>query len=312
MKRFAGSILGISLLAAPASAGLFEDVFSGLRVLSTPSGFPVTTLQDGTRVNGQRVGRLRLVPDELANGYSLEFDRSFGADVGGRPEVFDLGPVELELSGNTTMTAGFSRRGFMIGSLDFASNNLNYSLRASSGAQNTELSGQLISNGSMEINQFGFYTLDLQVDNTQAQLSVDGVIDEDFQPTEFSVGPISIQGNIFIDMIAAGLAQAGVDTSGLQALFPRSPINSLTDAILQGGALDPAVAGLFLGNDEPAVAGASLILDPLPTAPELIVGQTVEGESTVTSLPEPGSALALLALGTAGLFRRSIRPVIGR
>jgi hypothetical protein len=311
MKRFAGTILGVTLLAAPAFAGLFEDVYSGLRVLSTPTGFPTNTLQDGTRVNGQRLGRLRLVPHDLSNGYTLEFDRNFGQDLAGRPEVFDLGPVELELSGGTSMTAGFSRRGFLIGSLDFSTNNLNYQLRANSGAANTELSGQLLTSGSMEINQFGFYTLELQMDNTQSELRVNGVVDEDFEPTNFSVGPISLQGNIFIDMLAAGLAQAGVDTSGLQALFPRSPISVLTDSILQGGAGNSAVAGLFLENDKSNVAPA-LLLDPLPTAPDLSAGPRFESDPSVTNLPEPSSAAALLALGVAGLTRRSIRPVLGR
>lgn len=82
-----------------AQSGLYEDIYRGLQLAATPSGYPLTGTADGTRVNGQRAGRLRILPDQVGQGYTLEFDRSFGQDSRGRPEILDLGAYELELAG---------------------------------------------------------------------------------------------------------------------------------------------------------------------------------------------------------------------
>lgn len=299
MKRalVAGTV-SLGLLSASASAGVFQDVFHGLQLAATPSGFPVLPTSDGTRVNGQRAGRVRIIPETLGQGYSLEFNRSFGLDSGGRPETFDLGPVDLQLNGNTAMTAGFTRRGFLIGSMNVNAQGLDYLLRAKSGIQDAELSGTIDANSTIEINQFGFYTINTLVTNSGSRLTVDGVVADDFVATDLGVGPINIEGNIFIDILASGLAQAGVDTSGLETLFPRSPIDQITNSIQQGALNAATAAGLLDGTAQVrgAAFGAELPsdLDSIPTSLP---------NSAAAALPEPAT-LAMLLLGAIPLMRR--------
>ena len=132
-----------------AHAQLFQNILDSF---VTPIGQPSVP-----RVNGARVGQLRVVPNQLGQGYRLELDRSFGNDQFGRPEVFDAGPFELELQGNVQATAGYTTRFFPIGTVDFSTTNLNYSLRARTGAQDFDLVGTLNMNGRAEVNPLGFY-----------------------------------------------------------------------------------------------------------------------------------------------------------
>lgn len=306
--RWSAGLTGAILAVAAAQGGVFEDIYRGLDLITTPSGFPILRTADGTAVNGQRAGRLRIVPDSLGQGYSLEIDRAFGNDSSGRPETFDLGPVDLTLQGSTQTTAGFTRRGFLIGTLDMNATNLSYSLRAKSGVQNTQLNGQLNASTQVEINQFGFYTLNTLITNNNSQLSVDGVVVDDFVETDFGVGPIAIEGNIYVDLIASLLSSFGVDTSVISTIFPRSPIDQLNDAFQSSLLRDSAVAGLLLAGD----GSTDLIVGPLPTsatgltpAQTLDLGAITAPSATLTpgaaNAPEPFTAGMLLLGGGAWL-----------
>lgn len=304
--------IGVNVLAVgTASAGLFQDLYRGLDLLATPSGSPVFTTGDGTRANGARTGRVRILPDSLGRGYSLEFDRSFGVDSAGRPESFDLGPLDLTLNGATQMTAGFTRRGFLIGNIDMATNNLQYSLRGRTGATNTEVNGTLNVNNSLEINQFGFYTLTMNVSNTSSQVLVDGVLQDGFDDADFSIGPVNIQGNIFVDGLASLLNAFGVDTTGLEQLFPRSPINTLADAIADATRRDDIATALgrevnssLLTNPMLEFGNAAVTATALAAYQNATLGRTLAGSNeSAAPLPEP-STLALLSLAGAALLRR--------
>ena len=115
----------ITVVSAPASLadGLWTELYRGLDILATPSGSPIFPTGDGTRVNGQRSGRLRHVQNVPGDGWTLEFDRSFGNDSRGRPEILDLGAFEIEMAGAIQTTAGFTSRGFLIGDLNSNINN---------------------------------------------------------------------------------------------------------------------------------------------------------------------------------------------
>lgn len=291
MKRAAMSMLLAATVwtAASAQADLWTDVLYGLNVLATPSGSPVFTSGDGTRVNGQRSGRLRIVPDRVGRGYSLEFDRSFGRDSRGRPEVLDLGMFELELQGPMQATLGYTNRGFLIGNGDFRINNLNYTLRAKSGVEDVELTGVLTGDGAFELNQLGFYELRLDVSNS-ADLFVDGVLATDQTDANFDIGPISVKGNIFFDAFVALLGALGVDTTPLEQIFPRSPIDRIVDELQNRLDLPTFVAGAQFTSDGQ--------LPPVPGA--WSAGATVAGQAYI---PEP-NALLLLAAGALALLRR--------
>lgn len=292
MRSAVVCLAAVALYAVtPASAGLFEEIYRGLDLLATPSGGPLIGSPDGTRSNGQRSGRLRIVPDRVGRGYTLEFDRSFGVDSRGRPEVLDLGVYELELSGASQGTFGFTKRGMLIGNATFQTNNVNYALRGKTGAQDFVLTGTGQVSSAFEINQLGFYTVNFDFSNTNSQLEVDGLLVDGENDTDFDIGPINVEGNIFVDAFVGLLGAVGVDTTGLEQVFPDSPIDLLTDSIREQLRLPEAVAGSQYTNVDPLTLNSS--------AAALDAAQTGD----LTLVPEP-AAVMLLALGAVLLRRR--------
>ena len=305
--------LALATLAAmgwglAAQADLFSNIYRGLDIAATPSGSPVFSTGDGTRVNGARSGRLRIVPNGVVGkGYRLEFDRTFGQDSRGRAEVFRFGcGAELTLQGATQATAGYTHCGDKLycGTLDATVNNLQYYLRTKNGVQDVELSGTLNVANNVEINTLGFYNTILDVSNTNSQLVVDGIVVRDEDDTNFDIGPIVIEGNIFVDALSGLLSGLGADTSGLDSLFPKSPMDQINDAIDdQLQSLD-VVAGTTAENSMP-----SLLLQTIFGGNDDAVTELVDGmlDGTVTGgqaamaaerryVPEPGTLL-LITLG---------------
>lgn len=294
----------VVLGAAPASGGIFEDVFQGLGVYTTPVGNG-----GGGQANGSRFGRLRIVPNTIGQGYRLEMDRTFGSDTRGRPESYDLGAFELELSGATQATFGYTRRGMLIGNGEILANNLNYTLRSKTGAQDFELRGTLAANGQMEVNQFGFYTLDLDVNNTGSLFDSQGLLVNGDVDADWDVGPISIQGNIFFDATVAIMTALGLDTTVFEGVFPSSPIDRINQMIADGLGLDTFVAGQLSSaetastaiGEAAALEAANFVSDFARTAADLSdLGPAPDGGI----VPEPASVALLGLLTLVGLRRR--------
>lgn len=306
------------LIVASARAGLFEDFYRGLGVLTTPTGGPLSLTSDGTRINGERNGRLRVVPNRLGRGWDIELDRGFGLDSRGRPEVYDAGALELELRGSVQSTLSFTSRWFMTGTGDTTINNLQYAVRGKSGAQDVELTGVLNGAANMEINQFGFYTMRVDVQNTNSQLTVDGVAVRDTQNTDFDIGPINVQGNIFVDIFASVLSSMGIDTSEIQKFFPDSPFDRIGDEIaglVRKAEFASSPMNSSLGDQSEFVEDAQKALmtklfgfGPRSDAGSFAALTAVQPHAdTGFSVPEPS---ALLLLGLGGLIvaaRRRLR-----
>lgn len=298
MKRTASVALLVVVTVglSAAQAGLYEQIYRGLDILATPSGSPVFTSSDGTRVNGARTGRMRILPDEIGRGYSLEFDRSFGVDSRGRPEVLDLGAFELELSGATQATFGYTKRGFLIGNADIAASNINYTLRSKTGAQDAELSGTFNALGSLELNQFGFYTLDLNVANSDSLFYLDGVLVSDDASTDYDIGPITVKGNIFLDAFVMLMNTLGLDTTALEQLMPKSGIDTITDIINEDLLGPELIAGIQHVADDgqlppnPALLDAQVDVLTASRAADVVAGPT-------SLVPEPGTLLLAAAAG---------------
>ncbi len=296
MKRMALGAALACVWAATAQAGLYDDIYRGLAILSIPSGSPVNQAADGSLVNGQRSGRLLIQPNVPGRGFDIEFNRVFGLDSGGRPEVLDLGQFEIQLSGATQATFGYTNRGVLIGSATINASNLNYALRAKSGIQDVTLTGTMNVAEHFELDEFGFYRATVNISNTNSELILDGSLAQETVPEDFDIGPISIKGNIFFDGFVALLSGLGVDTSQLEQLFPGSPIDQITNAIAEQ--VPQLVAGLQVTGDGqlppvPDSIDAALLIPSVELTPTTPV--------TSPTIPEP-SVLLLISLG--GLFVR--------
>lgn len=316
-------VVGTGLVAS-AHAGLWETVYRGLDIVTTPSGGPLQQTGNGTLVNGQRAGRLRIVPNGvIGDGYRLEMDRSFGVDSSGRPEVFRFGPYgDLTLSGSTSTTASYNRMGkLLFGEANFGVSNMNYELGTKIGVQDATLTGTLNVTNTLTLNTLGFYTLNVNVANTNSQLELDGVVVRDNEETNFNFGPIVIEGNIFADGAAALLGSFGIEIPGYSDVFPNSIVDELiqanaenqqeqavvagktiTAADLNSGEIDagvlaPLLLQTVLGQDQ---AAANELLSALSNENLTIVSsETVAG----AAVPEPATLLVLLG-GIVMLARR--------
>ncbi len=318
------SLLSIFVLCIPAAhAGLWQDIYRGLDLAATPTGSPVFSTSDGTRVNGSRSGRVRIVPNGVFDkGYRIEFDRTFGADSHGRPETLYLGSAGvLTLQGSTQMTAGYTKLGdkAFAGNANVNVNNLAYDLRTKLGVQDAELFGTLNLTGNLELNALGFYDLVLNGSQTNSQLKLDGVVIRDDKDTNFDIGPVVVSGNIFFDALLGMLTSLGVDTSQLETIFPKSPINLIDDAISED-MQSTLVAGETVKTDAAPLLLRTIFAQDGAAAQELVAGLaegTLGGTSTdqVASqsaqsapslVPEPGTLL-LMIVGSAVAWSRKRR-----
>lgn len=309
MKRF-GSTIAISLAlgGSTANAGLWESLYQGLGYVVTPTGSPVNVDGNGFRVNGARAGRLRIVPNRLGQGYRLEMDRNFGPDNSGRPEIFDLGNYELELNGGIDTTMSFTTRFLPTGNALTNLGNLNYTLRGKNGVQDVQIQGTLNGTQNIEFNPLGFYTYSLDVSNANSEVRLDGVVvDNSTKDTDFDIGPINIRGNIYYDIITSMLNSVGVATSGLEQLFPESPIDRITQEIqdslaAQARSLEARISSDLVSGvqDEALALQANQFINEALNAAHGATPVTAGS----TAIPEP-TAIAFFAIaGSVFLLRR--------
>jgi hypothetical protein len=305
VARLCTSLLAAAmLLGSPAAlGGFYEDLYQGLGYLATPSGSPVTGVVGGGQANGNRFGRLRIVPNEFGEGYRLEFDRTFGLDTRGRPEVFDIGSLELELSGATAATIQYTGRGIRTVNADIFANNLNYLLRDKTGVQDFELSGTLSVNHQLEVSRLGFYYLDLEINNINSSLVADGLVVEGPTDADFDIGPISVRGNVFVDAAAAVLNAFGVDAGPLENLFPASPIEVINDEIEafvdRHLILGETFAADLVGGELGADSALGFLSGPLPP-----LDAAAAFDSPASGVPESSTLLLVGSLALIGLRRR--------
>jgi hypothetical protein len=297
-------IAGLFLIVSPAAAGLYEDLYRGLDLLATPSGSPISYTADGFQTNGNRQGRLRIVSDRVGRGYTLEFNRRFGVDSTGRAEMLDLGAFELQLDGTLSGTLGYTSRGLFTGTAEVYASSLYYATRLKTGAQDIQVLGTLNVAEQWEINQLGFYTGYATFTNTDSQVLIDGMlVNADDLDTNFDLGPVAVEGNVFYDVAVALLASFGVDTTELEGVFPKSPIDRITDAIQEQlyGQTASVVAGLSLGTDElvgPPSSFGVAVADPLQAQLDVGIDGGSSGNGSTPDLPEPAT-LTLMAVGAA-------------
>ena len=315
-RRTLAALVGVGLLGMlTAEAGLWNNIYRGLDYAATPTGSPIYSASDGTRINGARSGRLRIVPNGVVGkGYRLEFDRSFGVDSTGRPETMRFGCCsEMTLQGSTQATASYSRCGdkFLGGDLTFTTSNLGYDVRTKLGAQDVEISGVLNAFGGMEANMAGFYQLNLNVSHASSQIVVDGLLVRDEQDANFDVGPISVKGNIYADILAATLASYGIELPWYDTLFPDSPVSIINEAYAAQAQAERADTDALPESDFTALllqsvfakdeaATQALVAAAIEQAEESPDPEPESAQDIPATVPEPGTLL-LVALGSTML-----------
>jgi hypothetical protein len=310
--RFVLGGLVASMLTVGAQADLARDLFRSLELYATPSGNVVQTGLGGIRVNGQRQGQIRIEPNQFSEGWELIVDRTFGLDSAGRPETIDLGPIELTLQGSTATTASFSKRGFLEGNLNMIANNLNYQLRTTTGPIDATMTGTFNMNNNLQINQFGFYDLQVDLSQSNSTLLVETLGNTDSTELNYDIGPIDVRGNIFIDAIVGLLSFLGVDTTALEPLTGYSAIAELNRQINDSvaGALADQGYALDTSNGEVALTEIAAATAPILGDATIEIAGPVAGDSSqdpgatapTASVPEPASLLLCLML--APLLRR--------
>lgn len=286
--------LTLALGASAASAGLFEDLYRGLQLAATPSGYNLTTVGDGRFANGSRLGGTRIIPNEFGNGYRIDYVRNYGADSWGRPETLDLGPYALTLSGSTSGSIGYTKRGWYTVQGDLTYQNLAYSSQFKTGAIDVRADGLVNMNSAFEVNQFGFYKTQFQLTQDNAQIVWETPEGIETENIDFDLGPVTLRGNVFLDMIIGILGAAGVDVSGIA---PQSPMDQINAAIEDAIRQQSTVAGEYLLSDDSGdVLLASVTFD----------SGDEDGDDQANRpavVPEPATVLLLL-LGAAAIRRR--------
>lgn len=278
-----------------ARAQFFDDLYRGLQILATPSGNFLTPTGNGGVQNGNRFGRIQFQRNGPGQGWEIQFNRAFGADSTGRPEILDLGAYSLELNGATAFTGSYTTRGVPVGNFEGSISNLNYIMRADTGAQDFELRGTLNGGTALQINAAGFYTARINLTNQVSSLTADGLIVDGNVPTNFDIGPINVKGNIYFDLISSLLGAAGVDTTTINQLFPKSPADQIGASLQQS--LDKLLS-LRLAEEQTAMLRENAPLDLSTATPGGTLTAAPGGQ-----IPEP-AVLGGLATCLLFLLRR--------
>lgn len=79
---------------------------------------------------------------------------------------------------------------------------VDYSFWVNTGVQDVEISGTGSIEAQLDINALGFYDLEAFISN-RGEFNIDGFLYADDGTLDFDLGPISLSGNIYIDILAA-------------------------------------------------------------------------------------------------------------
>ncbi len=226
--------------------------------------------------------------------------------------TLDFGPFDVTLQG--PMSVQFSSGGRGIRGYEFAfstatssANNpspLNYTFNIDSGNQLATISGSLLLDGALSVDELGFYDLRLNVSSRQTT-DESGRFSNDTQQHDFDLGPIDVSGNIYADILAVvfdpifeqvGAPNIFADFSGRQKL--EAAILAQTQVVATG--LQPTTP------QRVAEVGSRLFSDVTASSVRSTASSVAAagGQGRVV-IPAPPT-LALLLLSVPVIFSRRI------
>lgn len=139
---------------------------------------------------------------------------------------------------------------------------LTYAFTNSLGLQDRSLTGSVLVDGDLSINQLGFYDLNLRY-STRNDRTADGPLGSSSDTLDADYGPVHVRGNVFIDLAAVVLdplyARAGQDN-------PLAPFSAYAQAGKDASG-DPTARAITqgAGRVSTGVHGGGGAVVPLPT-----------------------------------------------
>jgi hypothetical protein len=167
----------LSASAIPAQGGVFRDVVRGLEFA-------------GFQFAGQE--------NPLSGGAQFSLTRNFTG------QTLDFGASELTLTGPIALTFETGGRGLPTLDFSLSTNNqaFSYVYNASTGAQDTQVTGNFLLDATGSMNTFGFYDMTFQLSSRADTLQEGRYQDGVEEQLDFDIGPIDVSGNVFADMLA--------------------------------------------------------------------------------------------------------------
>lgn len=284
----------VGVMTSAAQPDLFRDV-------------PLALGQAGFNLEGSK--------NPLSGGADFSLNHNFV----GNP--LDFGAWDLTLLGPISLD--FSTGGRQLSQLDIAlttapngriaATPLGYVLNYDVGGQSMQVEGTLLIDAEFSLNGFGFYDFELAYSSRQ-DVARDGRFANDDETYDFDVGPISVSGNIFADVLGL-ITQPFFDRTGgfnpFTSFSGRLQLDELSSAWAKG-----TLSGLAGGGDPVADDRSVLLATVSPDGriagppARFVLSDPVTG--TVLNpagvvVPEP-TVLLLMLLGLPAVMHKRRRP----
>jgi len=195
---------------------------------------------------------------------------------------------------------------------------VSYDFWVNTGFQDVEIVGEGSLDAQIDINAFGFYDIDAFVSN-RGTFTIDGVAYSDSGTLDYDMGPVSLSGNIFVDILAAMTAplfEAAGTSNPLAVFSGRAKLQNqikerdllvarleagevLTDAEMNEIITTSMLASVFGGEGSEVLERAT---ESVQAASVSLSGEATTGQ--ICLAPEPVSAGLWLILSAAVLRRR--------